>query len=94
MQKIQVCAVWNGTAGEHFEWENNVTTAPTYCVIDTDDSGRGWPFVAAAPLHVPGHANGVPGKLRCQIAPNLPDGTYAYESECCSDGVPKSVTIP
>jgi len=94
MKKVKVCDVWNGNAGEHFEWENKVTIAPKCCVIDLDDSGLGWPFAQPAPLEVPGMSNGVPGRLACQIAPGLPDGTYAYESECCGDDVPKSVTIP
>lgn len=82
---VQVCNNFHAHKADSFVWQNNLNV--TCCISQPPNTT--WPFVQASPICIPANstANGA-------ISPNLADGTYSYNVDCCTNLVPKSVTIP
>ncbi len=84
---IGVCNSWSGTQGSQVNFTN--PTATTTCNITAVASST-WPFTDGPPLAVP--PGGATTYLKSANA--LPNGTYYYEVDCCTDATQKSVTVP
>jgi hypothetical protein len=83
---VNVCDDWNGSQGNKVTFVNN-TGSP--CNI-SQDSNNTWPFKDGPPLPtIPPGGSGV-----THLKNPLANNTYTYAVDCCSNQVPKTVTVP
>jgi hypothetical protein len=82
---INVCSSWNGVQGSQVNFTN--PTANTTCHITADGT---WPFTDPSPFSVP------PAGATTYLKPasQLPNSTYYYDVDCCTNLTRKSVTVP
>lgn len=86
---VDVCNDWNGAQGNKVTFTNN-SGGP--CIIEQDGTNT-WPFKDGPPLPTTGSCpNG--GTIVTHLKNPLPDGSYTYAVDACSDETPKTVTVP
>ena len=85
---VNICDDWNGSQGNKVTF-NNTTNGP--CTIVQGSST--WPFKDGPPLPSTGS---VPagGTVVTHLKNPLPNGTYSYQVNGCTNMTPKTVTVP
>ena len=85
MSNVNVCDdQWHALPDDKFTWVNN---GDKECNV-TPHSHKTWPF-ADPSYHVPAKRT-LPGHVR----PDLPNGTYTYDVDCCPRTNPRNVLVP
>jgi hypothetical protein len=85
VHNVGVCNNWNGSPGDQV----NFTTPSANTTCNITQSGT-WPFTDGPPLQVP------PAGKTTYLKPanELPNATYNYNVDCCTNLSQKSVTVP
>ena len=87
--EIDICDDWNGSQGNKVTWTNNTGAD---CIISQNGNNT-WPFKDGPPIPATGC---IPpgGTASTHLKNPLPNGTYTYGVNCCTDATPKTVTVP
>ncbi len=85
VHNVQVCNNWNGSPGDQVNF--STPSATTTCNLTQDGT---WPFTDGPPLQVP------PAGKTTYLKPanELPNATYYYDVDCCTNQTRKGVTVP